>query len=75
MAEKPYRSFVKAVSWRFTGSLDTMIISFLVTGRMKWALSISGIELFTKIFLYYVHERAWNKIPFGRIKGEPPYEI
>ncbi len=75
MTEKPYRSFVKAVSWRLTGSLDTMIISLLVTGRIKWALSISGIELFTKIFLYYVHERAWNKISFGRIKGEPPYEI
>jgi len=75
MAEKHYRSFVKAVSWRLTGSLDTMIISFLVTGRLKWALSISGIELFTKVFLYYVHERVWNKIAFGRIKGEPPYEI
>jgi uncharacterized membrane protein len=75
MAEKHYRSLVKAVSWRLTGSLDTMIISFLVTGRIKWALSISGIELFTKVFLYYVHERFWNKIPFGKIKGEPPYQI
>jgi uncharacterized membrane protein len=75
MAEKHYRSLVKAVSWRLTGSLDTMIISFLITGRLKWALSISGIELFTKVFLYYVHERVWNKISFGRIKGEPPYEI
>ena len=75
MVEKHYRSFVKAVSWRLTGSLDTMVISFLVTGRIKWALSISGIELFTKVFLYYVHERAWNKISFGRIKQEPPYQI
>jgi uncharacterized membrane protein len=75
MAEKPYRSLVKAVSWRLTGSLDTMIISFLITGRIKWALSISGIELFTKVFLYFVHERVWNRISFGRIRGEPPYEI
>jgi len=75
MVEKHYRSIVKAVSWRLTGSMDTMIISFLITGRIKWALSISGVELFTKIFLYYVHERVWNKIPFGRIKCEPPYEI
>lgn len=78
MAEKHYRSFVKAVSWRLTGSLDTMIISFLITGRIKWALSISGVELFTKVFLYYVHERAWNRIPFGRIrepKDKPSFEI
>ena len=78
MAEKHYRSLVKAVSWRFTGSLDTMIISFLITGRLKWAVTISGVELFTKIFLYYVHERVWNKIPLGRIqepKDKPSFEI
>jgi len=78
MAERHYRSLVKAVSWRLTGSVDTMIISFLVTGRIKWALSISGIELFTKVFLYYVHERVWNRIPIGRIqepKDKPTFEI
>jgi uncharacterized membrane protein len=78
MAEKHYRSLVKAVSWRFTGSLDTLIISFLVTGKLKWAFTISGIELFTKIFLYYVHERVWLKIPLGRIqepKGKPNFDI
>ena len=78
MAEKHYRSIVKAVSWRLTGSLDTMVISLLITGRFKWALSISGVELFTKIFLYYMHERVWNQIPFGRIqepKDKPTFEI
>ena len=78
MVEKHYRSFVKAVSWRLTGSVDTMVISFLITGRIKWALTISGVELFTKIFLFYVHERVWNKIPFGRIqepKDKPNFEI
>jgi uncharacterized membrane protein len=76
MAEKPYRSLVKAVSWRITGSVDTLIISFLITGKLRWAFTISGVELFTKIFLFYVHERVWNKISFGRIKErEPGYEI
>lgn len=78
MVEKHYRSLIKAVSWRFTGSIDTMIIAFLITGRIKWALSISGVELFTKIFLFYVHERVCNKIPFGRIqepKDKPSFEI
>ena len=68
MIEKHYRSFVKAISWRLTGSIDTMVISYLITGKIKWALSISGVELFTKVFLYYVHERVWNKISIGRVK-------
>ena len=78
MADKPYRSLVKAVSWRLTGSLDTMIISFLITGKLKWALTISGVELFTKIALYYAHERVWEKIPLGRVreaKDKPNFDI
>ena len=78
MVEKHYRSLVKAVSWRLTGSVDTMIISYLITRKLTWALSISGVELFTKVFLYYVHERVWNTIPLGRIqepKDKPTFEI
>jgi len=52
MAEKHYRSLAKAVSWRLTGSMDTLVITFLVTGKLRWAFYISGVELFTKIFLY-----------------------
>ena len=70
MIEKHFRSLVKAVSWRATGTVDTIIISFLVTGRIKVAVSIGFIELFTKICLYYLHERIWEKIPFGRMKPE-----
>ena len=74
--EKHHRSLIKAVSWRLTGTLDTMLLSFLVTGKIKWALTIGGAELFTKIFLYYLHERVWNKIPLGRkVTGDLPYQI
>jgi uncharacterized membrane protein len=79
MADKHYRSIVKAISWRATGSIDTMVISFLITGKLKWALTISGVELFTKIGLYYVHERVWEKLNFGRVKqadkDKPSFEI
>jgi uncharacterized membrane protein len=78
MADKHYRSLVKAVSWRMTGSIDTLIISFLITGKIKWALTISGVELFTKIGLYYVHERVWDNLSFGRVKTskeKPNYDI
>jgi uncharacterized membrane protein len=72
MHEKAYRSIVKAFSWRLTGTLDTVMISFLISGRIKIALSIGFVELFTKIALYYLHERAWNRILFGRIEEKPP---
>jgi uncharacterized membrane protein len=66
MADKQYRSLVKAVSWRMTGTVDTVLISYLITGQIRWALSIGFVELFTKVTLYYFHERLWNKISFGR---------
>lgn len=75
MADKHYRSMVKAVSWRMTGTADTILISFLITGHAKWAISIGLVELFTKIFLYYVHERIWNKLSFGREKPKEDYSI
>jgi len=79
MADKHYRSLMKAVSWRTTGSIDTMIVSYFVTGKFTLALTISGVELFTKIGLYYVHERLWENLSFGRIKeakkDKPSFEI
>lgn len=68
MQEKAYRSIVKTISWRAVGTLDTMIVSYLVTGSLKMAASIGSIELFTKMILYYYHERAWNKMSFGKHK-------
>jgi uncharacterized membrane protein len=75
MVEKHRRSFLKAVSWRATGTVDTILISFLVTGRIKLALSIGFVELFTKIGLYYLHERIWGKILWGRHKAKEDYTI
>jgi uncharacterized membrane protein len=62
------RSFLKAVSWRILGSIDTFVISFFITGKLTHAASIASVETLTKIVLYYFHERAWNLAPFGRAK-------
>lgn len=64
--DKHYRSLVKAVSWRFTGSLDTFVLSFIITGSIKLAGSISLVELLTKILLFYAHERIWAAIRWGK---------
>lgn len=74
--EKKRRSIVKTISWRTIGTLDTILISWLVVGNINFAVTIGGVELFTKMVLYFFHERAWNKINFGREKVVPiEYEI
>jgi uncharacterized membrane protein len=73
--EKHYRSLVKALSWRATGTMDTILISYLITGQAKYAISIGFVELFTKIFLYYIHERIWNRLSFGKVKGKQDFDI
>lgn len=66
------RSVAKGVSWRTLGTADTILLSFLVTGSIKASLTIGLTEVFTKIALYYLHERIWDRIPFGRIHGVGP---
>ena len=68
MKEKSYRSIVKSVSWRTIGTIDTIVISLFITGKLDLALAIGGVEVFTKMGLYYLHERTWNRIKFGRVK-------
>lgn len=60
------RSLVKTISWRVIGTIDTVLISWIVTGTLTLAFSIGLIELVTKMVLYYFHERTWNIIPWGK---------
>lgn len=75
MKEKNYRSLVKSISYRITGTLATFIISFFVTGELKFAISIMSVDFISKIVIFYFHERLWNRIKFGKVKGGPEYEI
>lgn len=70
MKDKHHRSLVKGISWRFFGTMDTIIIAFFITGNYTKALSIGFTEVFTKVGLYYLHERLWYKIKFGMKKDE-----
>ena len=63
--EKIKRSLLKTISWRVIGTLDTILISWLITGAMTLALSIGTIELISKMVLYFFHERLWNQIKWG----------
>lgn len=64
--ETKRRSIVKAITWRTLGTLDTIVIAYVLTGEIKTAVSIGGIEVFTKMFLYFFHERIWNFIKWGK---------
>ena len=55
------RHILKTISWRIIGTLDTIILSWFITGNWKWGIAIGGVELITKMVLYYFHERAWYK--------------
>jgi|WetSurMetagenome_2_1015567.scaffolds.fasta_scaffold152030_3 uncharacterized membrane protein len=68
-ADKPIKSAMKAISWRIVGTIDTMVISYLITGKVSVALSIGSVEVFTKMILYYFHERLWAHIHRLKIKS------
>ncbi len=55
------RHKLKTISWRIIGTIDTIILSGLITGSWKFGLAIGGVEVITKMILYYFHERAWYK--------------
>jgi len=65
-AETHARSVLKAISWRTLGTLDTFAISWFMTGRIEVAGSIAGLEIITKIAWYYLHERLWASVTWGR---------
>ncbi len=65
-SEKPIRSIAKAFSWRVIGTLDTLVISYFLTGKISLAASIASIDFLTKMVLYFFHERLWNLVKWGK---------
>lgn len=60
------RSALKALTWRVTGTIDTFVISWIITSEASIAGGIAMLEVITKTALYYFHERGWNLISWGR---------
>ncbi len=56
-----FKPLLKTISWRVLASTDTVMIAWLLTGNLKTAGSIISLEIFTKMFLYYVHEWFWTR--------------
>jgi uncharacterized membrane protein len=64
--EKPIRSLLKAFSWRIVATITTVFLVFIFTGNLVISGSVGIFELVLKTVIYYIHERVWNLIGFGR---------
>ena len=73
--ESHSRSIVKAVSYRILGSASTGLIFFVLTGRFSLSVGAGMADFVIKIGLYFLHERLWNHINYGRDNKAPEYEI
>ena len=66
------RHLAKSVTWRLVGTVDTILLGWLVSGDATVGLTIGGLEMVTKMILYYLHERAWFR--YGRLGREDSTE-
>ena len=66
MSDTSKRSLIKTITWRVTGSSATFLIAYIMTGNFAIAGVIGIVQLISNSILYYIHERAWNQIKWGR---------
>ena len=66
--ESRLRSFLKGLTWRVLATSTIILIAWMTTGDISIAIEIGIIEFFVKLFLFYLHERAWQKIPRGKVR-------
>ena len=72
--ETHFRSMVKAISWRAGGTVVTCFVAWALTGNFDLAARIGILDTLIKIGAFYVHERLWNRLAFGK-KKPPEYQI
>jgi len=64
--ETKKRSIFKAISWRTWATITTAVIVFIFTGEFALAITVGLLEVFAKMFLYFIHERMWQRIDYGK---------
>jgi uncharacterized membrane protein len=69
------RSLAKSLSWRLLATFITGGIVYAITGQGEFAATIGIADTVCKFFIYFGHERLWNRISYGRKKPEPEYSI
>ena len=75
LKESRLRHIIKTITWRLIVTIDTILLSWLISGDIVTGLKIGGAELATKPILYYLHERVWHRSNYGIKKQiKPTYE-
>jgi uncharacterized membrane protein len=72
--ETKRRSLAKALSWRVFATFITMTVAYLLTGELLFAAKIGAFDTLAKLLVYFVHERVWQRISYGKIDS-PDYQI
>lgn len=65
------RSIAKAISWRVLGTVATTAIVFIFTGRVVLAITVGALEFVSKIALFWLHERLWDRVRLGKREPVP----
>jgi uncharacterized membrane protein len=73
--ESTRRSIAKALSWRLLATAITTALVYAVTGQGDFAVGIGLVDTLFKLFIYFGHERLWNRVPYGREDKQPEYSI
>ncbi len=68
------RSLAKAISWRIFAAIITACVALVMTHQLEFAAKIGVIDTTVKLLVYFLHERAWNKLNYGRVPA-PDYEV
>jgi len=66
--ETHLRSFFKGITWRIIATLTTMTLVFIFTGDFVLTLGVGFFDIVSKLIFYYLHERIWDRIQWGRYK-------
>lgn len=74
IVESRKRSFAKSISWRILAGIITACVALAMTGQLEFAAKIGLVDTTVKLGIYFLHERLWNKIPYGRA-ATPDYEV
>jgi adenylylsulfate kinase len=72
--ETRIRSIVKAITWRAGGLLVTVTVVYAITRKVELAATIGIADTILKLAAFYVHERLWLKVHFGKLRP-PDYQI
>lgn len=62
------RSIAKTISWRVAATIITGVVTYFLTGRLDFAVTVGLADTFVKFFIYYAHERMWSRISYGKVR-------